>query len=153
IFGNSGFIITNDFDFTTFDWIGIPATDGSLFGQSFGETRVSVSRDGINFYQLDSASAPTVDKLFPTEGAGDFQTPVDPSLAQKVFAGLNADGIAELYNGSGGGAGYDISSARDADGRNVFLPEIRFIRVDVLSDKSEIDGFAAVIGPRQNAKH
>jgi hypothetical protein len=150
IFGNSGFIITNDFDFTTFDWVGIPATDGSLFGQSFGETRVSVSRDGINFYQLNPALAPNVDKLFPTDGAGDFQLPVDPSITQNDFSGLTADGIAELYNGSGGGAGYDISWAQNASGQSIFLPEINFVRVDVLSDKAEIDGFAAVKGPRKN---
>jgi len=153
IFGNSGFIITNDFDFATFDWIGIPATDGSLFAQSFGETRVSVSRDGVNFYQLNPALAPTVDKFFPTDGEGDFQLPLDPSLAQSDFAGLTADHIAELYNGSGGGSGYDISWAQNANGQSVFLPKIRFIRVDVLSDKAEIDGFAAVVGPRQNGKH
>src|SRR5947207_12489016 len=28
IFGNAGFIITNEFDFTTFSWIVTPATDG-----------------------------------------------------------------------------------------------------------------------------
>lgn len=152
IFGNSGFIITNDFDFTKFDWIGIPATDASIFGQTFGETRVSVSRDGIDFFQLNPALTPTVDYLFPTDGAGNFQTPVNPSLTQADFAGATADQISALYNGSAGGAAYDISWAQDANGKTVFLPEIRFIRVDVLSDKSEIDGFAAVVGPRQNLK-
>src|SRR5260370_19063098 len=34
IFGNAGFIITNAFDPSTFDWIGTPATDGSLFGNN-----------------------------------------------------------------------------------------------------------------------
>src|SRR5580765_5151487 len=43
IFGNAGFIITNDFDVTTGNWVGTPATDGSLFGGSIGDTRVSVS--------------------------------------------------------------------------------------------------------------
>lgn len=144
IFGNSGFIITNEFDFTTFEWIGTPATDGSLFGHNTGTTRVLVSRDGENFYELDAPRAPTVDVLFPTDGAGDFRRPVDPALTQDDFAGLTLEQIRALYNGSAGGASYDISWARDANGNSVFLPNIRFIRVEVASGKSEIDGFAAV---------
>src|SRR5437762_13451387 len=67
IFGNAGFIITNDFDLTTFQWVGTPATDGSLFAQSTGATRVSVSRDGVNFFALTPTVAPPVDNLFPTD--------------------------------------------------------------------------------------
>jgi len=149
IFGNSGFIITNDFDFTTFDWVGIPATDGSMFANNSGSTRVSVSQDGINWFALNPAITPTVDGLFPTDGAGDFQMPVDPSLTQSDFAGLTADHIAELYDGSGGGTGYDISWAQDANGKSVGLGAVKFIRVEVLTGKSEIDGFASVFGPRR----
>jgi hypothetical protein len=144
IFGNTGFIVTNDFDFTTFDWIGTPATDGSLFGQSTGETRVSVSRDGVNYYLLNPALAPVVDAFPPTDGAGDFHLPLIPGLTAADFAGATLDDIRTLYNGSGGGASYDISWALDAAGNGVFLPEINFVRIDVISGKTEIDGFAAV---------
>lgn len=148
IFGNSGFIITNEFDLTTFDWIGTPATDGSLFAQNDGETQVLVSRDGHRFYRLVPDRAPTVDFLFPTDGDGDFGKPVPPWRDQEDFAGQTLDGIRELYRGSAGGASYDISWARDTRGRRVLLPFIRFIRVEVLSGKSEIDGFVAVERPR-----
>ena len=150
IFGNSGFIITNEFDFTTGDWVGTPATDGSLFAHNTGATRVLVSRDGVEFYVLDPA--PTVDVLFPTYGVGDFTRPLDPTLTQDDFSGLTLDQISALYNGSAGGAAYDISSARDANGHRVFLPNIRFIRVEVIGDKSEIDGFAAVAREPQRGR-
>lgn len=144
IFGNSGFIITNEFDLTTYNWIGIPATDGSLFGESTGETRVSVSFDGRHFFMLNPEFAPVVDSFPPTDGAGDFGLPVDPKLSAENFAGATLDDIRGLYNGSGGGASYDISWAQDSKGRRVWLPMVRFIRIDVISGKAEIDGFAAV---------
>ena len=144
IFGNSGFIITNDFDLATFNWIGAPATDGSIFGQNTGVTRVSVSRDGANFYQLDPASAPALDTLFPTDGGGDAHRPPLPGLTQGDFAGATLDDMRTLYHGSAGGAAYDISWAQDANGHRVFLPNIRFVRLDVLSGKVEIDAFSAV---------
>ncbi|HEY2328885.1 MAG TPA: hypothetical protein VGI63_03620 [Verrucomicrobiae bacterium] len=147
IYGNSGFIITNDFDFDTFNWIGAPATDGSLFGQNDGETRVSVSMDGKRFYVLNPAVAPTVDGLYPTDASGDFHTPVDPTLTQQDFAGLTQPQIQALYYGSAGGTGYDISWAQNAEGQPVRLPAIRFIRIEVLSGKSEVDGFSAVFVP------
>lgn len=151
IFGNAGFIITNEFDFTTFDWIGTPATDGSLFAESTGETRISVSRDGVHFYVLNPEFAPAVDRFPPTDGAGDFQIPVSPELRPADFAGATLEDIQTLYNGAGGGASYDISWAMDAMGNAVSLPTIRFIRVDVLSGKAEIDAVATIErqrGPR-----
>jgi hypothetical protein len=148
IFGNTGFIITNDFDFTTYNWIGTPATDGAILGNNPGETRVSVSHDGRTFYVLNPAIAPTVDGLYPTDGRGDFHTPVDPTLTQADFSGLTQEGIRALYYGSGGGTGYALSWAQDAKGRPVKLREIRYIRIEVLSGHSEVDAFSAVFTPR-----
>ena len=154
IFGNSGFIITNDFDLTTFDWVGTPATDGSLFAQNTGATRVSVSRDGVSFFEVEPATAGPVDYLFPTDASGDFQIPVRPAVVQDDFVGLTLDQIRAVYNGSAGGTSYDISTARDENGVGVFLPEVRFVRVEVLSGKSEIDGFAKVarVSPGQGRR-
>jgi hypothetical protein len=144
IFGDTGFIITNEFDFRTFTWIGTPATDGTLFAQSTGATRVSVSRDGAHYYVLDPSLAPAVDNFPPSDGAGDFLLPLAPELALADFAGATLEDIRVLYDGSAGGASYDISWALDNVGRPVFLPEIHFIRVDVLTGKAEIDAFAVV---------
>jgi hypothetical protein len=152
IYGNSGFIITNAFDPNTFDWIGTPATDGSLLGNNDGQTRVSVSADGERFYTLDPALAPTVDGPLPTDGSGSFQRPAYPGLKQSDFAGLTLEEIRVVYGGSAGGAGYDISWARDKQGRAVRLGAIRFVRIEVLSGKSEVDGISAVFSQGREEK-
>lgn len=141
VFGNSGFVITNG------DFTGGGITDGSLFGNNTGETRVWVSLDNITYYQLNPALAPIIDTLLPTDSDGDFQRPADPSLDNADFAGQNLSGIRSLYQGSGGGTGFDISWAQDGSGNSVSLPGISFIRVDVLTGKSEIDAFSVVPEP------
>jgi hypothetical protein len=146
IFGNTGFIITNAYDIN-YNWIGTPATDGSTFGENDGATRVSVSLDGRHFYMLNPALAPTVDGLYPTDGSGDFHTPVNPALTPADFSGLTGDEIKVLYNGSGGGTGYNLAWAQDTKGHRVWLPEVRYIRIDVLSGHSEVDAFSAVLPP------
>jgi hypothetical protein len=147
IYGNAGFIITNAFDPDTFNWIGIPATGGSLFGNNSGGSRVSVSRDGITFYELNPERAPALDGLLPTDGLGDFHTPADPTLTSTDFAGLTVEGIRALYYTSAGGAGYDLSWALDAEGRAVSLHAIHYVRLDVIQGKIEVDGAAAVFVP------
>ncbi len=141
IFGNSGFVITNG------DFSGGGITDGSLFANNTGATRVWVSADNVTYYQLNPALAPTVDGLFPSDASGDFHLPVNPALSPGDFAGKDLVGIRSLYSGSGGGTGYDISWAQDGFGQSVFLPSISFVRVEVLSGKSEVDAFSVVPEP------
>jgi hypothetical protein len=147
IFGNSGFIVTNEFDLGTFAWVGEPATDGSMFGANSGATRVSVSRDGVTYFPLDPAMAPPVDTLLPTDADGNFTIPADPTLTAADFAGLTLPQIRALYHGSAGGAGYDLSWARDVAGRPVWLPIVNFVRIEVLSGKVEVDGLSVVFNP------
>lgn len=146
IFGNAGFIITNATDLN-WNYIGTPATDGSLFGADAVATRVAVSSDGLNFFTLNPALAPTVDSLFPTDGSGDFGLTVNPALTAADFAGRDLAGIRALYHGAGGGRGFDIAWAQDGLGQSVSLASINFVRVDVLSGKAEIDAFVAVPEP------
>lgn len=139
IYGNAGFVITNG------DFSGGGVTDGSLFSANPGMTRVSVSADNATFYVLDPSRAPVVDTLFPTDGSGSFDLPVNPELATADFAGVGLDGIRGHYAGAAGGAGFDLCWAQDADGESVLLPEVRFIRIDVLSGVAEVDGFASAM--------
>lgn len=138
IFGNSGFTITNG------NFSGGGITDGSLFGNNTGETRVLVSQDNETYYELHPGFAPTVDGLYPTDGAGDFQKPVDPSLSGSDFAGLGLSEIRASYGGSGGGTGFDLAWAHDGSDQQVPLDQVQYVRVEVASGHSEIDAFASV---------
>src|SRR3954462_2680887 len=139
IFGNAGFVITNG------DFSGGGRTDGTLFANNPGETRVWVSADGVTFYQLNSSLAPVADGMFPTDANGNPQLPVNPALGPGNFVGADLAGIRSLYNGSGGGTGYDISWALDASGQSVFLPSVDYVRIDVLSGKADIDALSVVV--------
>jgi hypothetical protein len=145
IFGNSGFVIING------DYSGGGITDGSLLGNNSGATRVEVSQDGNTWYVLDPTLAPTVDGFYPTDGSGNPQVAVNPALTSSDFAGLGLSGIRSLYAGSAGGTGYDLSWARDSYGYAVGLSSASYVRIDVLSGTSEIDGIAAVPEPSGGA--
>ena len=138
VFGGSGFTITNG------DFGGGGITDGTLFGQADGETRVSVSADGDAWFVLDPKRAPAFDAYHPTDGSGDFGLPVNPALAKGDFAAGGLAMFTELYDGSGGGTGYDLGWAVDAAGKAVALGQVRFVRLEVLSGKAEIDAVSDV---------
>src|SRR5207247_10104041 len=80
LFGNSGFVITNG------NFSGGGITDGSLFANNNGATRVSVSLDNVTYYTLNPAMAPVVDGLSSRDGGGGFQTPVNAALAHSEFS-------------------------------------------------------------------
>jgi hypothetical protein len=88
-----------------------------------------------------------LDVLLPTDGAADFSTPAYPELTATDFAGLTLEQIRALYDGSAGGAGYDLAWARDAAGKPVRVNAISYLRIEVLSGKVEVDGFSGVFNP------
>ena len=140
LYGNAGFIITNG------NYSGGGITDGSLFGQASGDaSRLSVSADGATWYLLDETLAPAADGLFPSDGRGRFGMPVNPSLRPADFAGADLSQIRQLYQNSAGGTGYDLDWARNADGQPASLSWARFIRIEVLRDKLEIDAASSVL--------
>ena len=138
VFGCAGFTITNG------DFGGGGITDGTLFDQAAGETRVSVSADGDAWFVLDPKRAPAFDAYHPTDGSGDFGVPVNPALAKGDFAAGGLAKFTELYDGSGGGTGYDIGWAIDDGGNHVALGQVQFVRLEVLSGKAEVDAVSDV---------
>jgi hypothetical protein len=135
IFGNSFFVITNG------NFSGAGITDGSLFGNAVS-TRVSVSADGSTWYALNASRAPSLNELFPTDGAGDPHLTMNPALKTNDFAGLGLSGIRALYNGSAGGGGFSLAWAQDTNGNSARLPVARFVRVDVLSGRAQVDAMS-----------
>lgn len=85
----------------------------------FEQVEVSVSQDGSTWYSFNNG--PWADDLYPTQAYKwdrtntcwtnkemDFTKPVDPNLDYSDFAGITAADAIDLYNGSGGGTGFDL---------------------------------------------
>jgi len=140
IFGNTFFAVTNG------NFSGGGITSGAIGGNNTDATRVEVSADGVNWYTLNPALSPTVDYIYPTDGQGNPHLPVNPALTTNSFGGLGLSGIRALYNGSAGGTGYDLAWAQDTNGYSVNIPIVRYVRVNVLGNKSEIDALSSVSG-------
>lgn len=140
IYGNAGFM---DVDWPN----GMTDESASLLGHNTGSSRVSVSVDGLNFFQLNPALAPSVDRWYPTDGQGMFGLPVDPALIPSTFANRTLAQIRSLYGGSAGGAAFDLAWAVDGGGQPVSLDSARFVRIEILDGVAEIDGLVAVPEP------
>ena len=138
IYGSAGFI---DVDYPN----GRTDATAGMFGANPGVTRVSVSSgDGI-FHILNPLLAPTVDNLFPTDGAGIPGVPVNPTLTGGDFANRSLAEIRSFYGGGAGGTAYDIAWAVDGNGQSVSLSRISQVRIDVVSGRAEIDALAVVV--------
>ena len=111
--------------------------------------RVYVSQDDVNFYLLSSSTNNGAGDMFPTEGSGNPFQPINPSLSLSSFVGGTTSNALALYNGSAGGASYDISAAIDTNGNPVSLNWISYVEVINTSTNSvgEIDAFAVVPEP------
>lgn len=98
-------------------------------------------------YTLNPSLAPPVGALFPTDGSGNPQIPVNPALTLSDFTGQNLAGIQSLYNGSAGGAGFELSWAQDTNGNSVDLQSAEFIRLEVESGVVDLDAVAVTPEP------
>lgn len=120
VFGNPMFIYGG--------WANIPYTNPiqdptGVFAEA---VTVSVSPDGENWYTY--TDGPFADDLFPTQVVkmlpdgnfrdergrfleNNFTLPVDPSLTVDDFGGITMYEADELYAGSGGGTGYDLTDS------------------------------------------
>lgn len=136
-------------DFVVFGNSFFVSSGGNVSGvfSSSVSTRVEVSADDITWYTLNPALAPTIGILFPTDGNGNAQIPVNPSLTLSSLTSQNLAGIRSLYNGSAGGAGYDLAWAQDSGGNSVDLPEADYVRIDVLSGRTQVDAVAVIPEP------
>lgn len=146
VFGNSFFVSAG--------FVG-PDTDmGTLLlpGGMFTESvTVAVSASGVGSPTSDPdewyvySAGPFADGLFPTNAyawdsgaadwgaASDFTRPADPGLSFEDFEGLFAAEAIELYEGSGGGTGYDLAESGFESISYVYLTGA-FGEVDALAD-------------------
>lgn len=139
VYGNSSFLASGFVEWNT-NLENINIVGPNVFAEP---TQVSVSPDLISWYTYTNTFA---DTLFPTQAFewdfgihnwnadSDWAKPVNPVLTGEDFNGLSvADGIA-LYEGSGGGTGFDLSESG--------FSSIRYIRFD--GSGGEIDAISRV---------
>jgi len=139
VYGNASFLASGFVEWNT-NLEGLTIVGPDVFAEP---TQVSVSPDMVNWYTYTSTFA---DSLFPTQAFewdfeihnwnadSDWTKPVNPLLTGDDFNGLTvANGIA-LYEGSGGGTGFDISESG--------FSSIKYIRFN--GSGGEIDAISRV---------
>lgn len=139
VYGNSSFLASGFVEWNT-NLENLTIVGPDVFAEP---TQVSVSPDLVNWYTYTNTFA---DTLFPTQAFewdldihnwnadSDFSKPVNPALTGADFSGLTvADGIS-LYEGSGGGTGFDLSVTG--------FSSIKYIRFD--GSGGEIDAVSRV---------
>jgi len=144
VFGNA-FFTSNGFVSDASNMNTLKITGGAFLEP----LQISVSQDDVSWYTY--TNGPYGDSLFPTQAykwdranakwtdqEEDFTKPVNPALTRANFTNITgADGI-DLYNGSGGGTGFDLAPSG--------YSWIQYIRVTGVSGFSggEIDAFSDV---------
>jgi hypothetical protein len=108
---------------------------------------VQVSADDSTWFTLDPSLAPQAGQLFPTDGNGNPQIAVNPSLTAGSFTGLNLAGIRSLYADSAGGTGYSLAWAQDVNSDSVDLASADYVRIEVQSGVLDLDAISVVPEP------
>lgn len=146
VYGN-GFFVGSESISDASDMSSVTVSGGGFFESN---VQVSVSPDGSSWYTY--TSGPFGDGMFPTQAYAwddtanawdtgdptDWDRPVDPSLTAGDFAGLTVTEALALYDGAGGGTGFDLSESG--------FGSVRFVRLDGLaaSGPGEVDAVVDV---------
>ena len=143
VYGNSFFVGTEGMVYHDTNMEDYHIKDGGIFKEP---VTVSVSPNLTDWYTY--IAGPFGDDYFPTNafewdrdadawGAElDWTKPVNPLLGADDFAGLSVADAIDLYDGSAGGAGFDLAESG--------FEWIRYIKVENTGHAGEIDGFSDV---------
>lgn len=140
VFGNVFFTADNWPELTS---IIDPSSMGGIGGGLLGT--ISVSQDNVNWYSaiLPGVMMPMqayISDSSQAHAAGaapsDYTRPVNPDVSYADFAGLTLQQALDLYNGSGGGLGIDLSNLLDADGLAASLDWIRYVKIEGLEGQT-----------------
>lgn len=158
VFGNT-FYTANGFVSDSADLNTLPLTGGGFseplkFSVSPGFTGQpgEIANDPTTWPWYRYENGPYADTAFPTHAyqwnrattnwsdeTMDFSKPVNPAMCSVISGGLSAADAIDLYNGSGGGTGFDLQASGFA-----WIQYVKVEGIDPGFSDGEIDAFAAV---------